>query len=67
MKRSSYLRYDEDIELAVKPVCVWAYSKTGKFVCRLEINGAGVAVFSGKKGKKRLADVDWEQLVKRLQ
>jgi hypothetical protein len=66
MKRSSYLKYDEVVELGKRGLTIWAYGKTRKFVCRLEINAAGVAVFSGTKGKKRLANASWEQLVRKL-
>lgn len=66
VKRSSYMKYEEYIELGVKPVRLWAYSKTGKFVCRVELNSAGVAIFSGVTGKKRLADVSWEGFIKQL-
>ena len=66
VKRSSYMQYTKSVELGVKPVRFWAYDKKGKFVCRVELNSAGVAVFSGIKGNKRLADVNWEEFVKRL-
>ena len=33
---------------------------------RVELNGAGIAVFSGTKGRKQLANVTWEKLVERL-
>jgi len=66
MKRSSYMLYDETIELGKRGLKLWAYGKTGKYVCRVEINAAGIAVYTGKKGGKRLADVNWENLVKRL-
>ncbi len=64
-RRSSYMQYG--VELGVKPVTFWAYGKSGKFVCRIEVNSAGVAIFSGVKGKKRLADVSWEAFVQQLQ
>ena len=66
VKRSSYLKYDEYLELGVKPVRVWAYSKTRSFVCRVEINAAGIALYAGKKGRKQLGDVSWERLVESL-
>ena len=67
MKRSSFLQYTAGSELGVKPVRVWGYDKKGKFVCRLEINGAGLAVYTGKKGQKRVGDLNWEKLVQQLQ
>jgi len=66
MRRTSYLQYDQAIELGMTPLYVWGYGKKGKFVCRLEVNAAGLAIYSGKKGGKRLADVSWETLVKKL-
>ena len=66
MKRSSYLKYDEVIELGKRGLKIWAYGKTKRFVCRLEINATGVAVFSGGKGKKRIANVSWERFVEKL-
>ena len=42
MKRSSYLKHDETIELGKRGLTVWAYGRTGKYVCRVEINAAGV-------------------------
>lgn len=53
-------------ELGVKPIRFWAYDKRGKFVCRVELNSAGVAVFSGVKGKRRIADMGWETLCANL-
>ncbi len=66
MKRSSYLKYDETVELRKRGLTIWAYGKNNKFVCRIEINAAGMAVFSGTKGKKRIANASWEGLVEKL-
>lgn len=66
MKRSSYLRYDEVTPLGKKGLKIWAYDPKEKFVCRLEFNGAGIAVFSGTKGGKRVANLSWERFVKKL-
>ncbi len=66
MKRKSYLKYSAEVKLRIKPVFVWGYGRTGRFVCRVEINSAGLAVYSGKKGTKRLGNMSWEDLVKRL-
>ena len=65
-RRSSYLSVPDGIELARSPAIVRGYSKSGRFVCRLEISSAGVAVYSGGKGKKLLRNVTWETLVKLL-
>ena len=66
MKQRSYLKYSGYVELGIKSAYVWGYGKNGKFVCRVEINRAGIAVYSGKKGTKRLGNMSWEGLVKRL-
>jgi hypothetical protein len=66
MKRSSYLKYDETVELGKRGLTIWAYGKSRKFVCRLEINAAGIEVFSGTKGRRRIANASWERLVERL-
>lgn len=66
MKRSAYLKYDEEIVIGKRGLTIWAYGPKGKYVCRVQINAAGIAVYTGKKGGKRVADVNWENLVKRL-
>ena len=66
MKRSSYLKYDETVELGKRGLTIWAYGKNQKFVCRLEINATGVAAFSGATGRKRIANASWERLVEKL-
>ncbi len=65
MKRSSYLQNNDYQPLGVKPVKVWGYDKKGKFVCRVEINGAGVAVYGGSEGTN-VSAIAWEGFVKRL-
>lgn len=66
MKRSSYLKYDEVVSLGRRGLTVWGYDKTGVFVCRVEINGAGLAIYSGTKGRKKIANANWERLVMKL-
>ena len=64
-KRSSYLslRY---LSLDTRPIKIWGYDTSDEFVCRLEINAAGVAVYSGKRGGKKLCNHDWETFVGKL-
>jgi hypothetical protein len=64
-KRSSYLsaRY---LQLETRPVKIWGYDQSENFVCRLEVNSAGVAVFSGRKGTKKICDLTWEGLIQKL-
>jgi hypothetical protein len=45
---------------------VWAYNKRGKYVGRVEINHAGLAAFTGRRGKKPLGNLSWEKLFERL-
>jgi hypothetical protein len=65
-RRSSYLHVPQVIALERSPIMIWGYDPSGEFVCRLEINGAGIAVYSGKKGGKQLLNVTWERLVEDL-
>jgi V8-like Glu-specific endopeptidase len=65
-RRSSYLKHDEEVELGIRGLTVWGYSGRGKFVCRMWVNSAGVAIFSGTTGNKRIANVTWEGLVAKL-
>ena len=64
-KRSSYLSA-RNIHLGKKPIIIWGYDQSDTFVCRLEINAAGLEVFSGVTGGKRLCDWNWERLVLEL-
>ena len=63
--RSSYLSA-HDLQLGKRPIKIWGYDKSEDFVCRLEINSAGVAIFSGGRGGKKLGDYSWERLVRKL-
>ncbi len=63
--RSSYLEA-RWLELGKRPLIIRGYSKSGDFVCRLEINSAGVAIYSGERGGKQLGNHSWEGLVERL-
>lgn len=66
MERTATVKHHQRIELGTHGLSVRGYDMNGDFVCRLEINGAGVAVWGGTKGRKRLANLNWEQLVERL-
>lgn len=66
LKRKAYLLHDEEIELGRKGLKIWGYDPKGKYVCRLEINAAGIAVYKGKKGGKRVVNVTWEKLINQL-
>ncbi len=67
LKRSSYLSMRDSVSLGKgDAVTIWGYDPDGKFVCRLEISNAGMAIFSGQKGGKMLRNLTWERLVKEL-
>jgi hypothetical protein len=67
VKRSSTMQNPGRVDLGVGPsVSVRGYNKKGKFVCRVEPNTAGLALYAGTRGGKRIANVNWEQLVERL-
>jgi hypothetical protein len=67
LKRSSSMQYRGYVDLGMGPsVRIRGYDKKSKFVCRVELNSAGLALFSGTKGQKKIANVTWEQLVERL-
>jgi hypothetical protein len=66
MKRSSYIMHDETVPLGKRGVTIWAYGRTGRYVCRLEVNATGISIYSGKKGGLKIANVNWEKLVKKL-
>lgn len=61
-KRSSYLSV-KSLPLMKKPIVVWGYDKDDTFVCRLEINSAGVEIFGGPRGNQQIANLNWEGLV----
>ncbi len=66
-KRTGYLKLHETVALKKVGLTVWAYSKQGKYVGRVEINRAGLAAYTGLKGKKRLGNMNWEMLFHRLE
>ena len=45
---------------------VWASGRGEQYVCRVEINSAGLALYAGNVGRKRLANASWERLVSLL-
>jgi hypothetical protein len=67
LKRSSYLSIRDSVSLGKgDAVTIWGHDTEGRFVCRLELSNAGVAVYSGAKGQKRLCNLTWEGLVDTL-
>lgn len=65
-KRMGYLKLHEEVELNIKGLSVWAYSKKAKFIGRLEINRAGIEAFTGPKGNTSLGNLSWEDVFERL-
>jgi hypothetical protein len=71
-KRGAYLhvgrpQFGVPVPVGKKPVWITGYSKSDEFVCRLEISAAGIAVFTGRKGRKSLGDWTWEKFVQDLE
>jgi hypothetical protein len=71
-KRGAYLHVGKaengiPIPARKRPVWITGYSKSEKFVCRLEISAAGIVVFTGTKGTKKLGDYTWEEFVRKLE
>ena len=67
-KRSQgYLKIHETVELTLRGITVWAYTKRGKLLGRVEVNRAGLAVATGKKGNKQLGNLSWEKLIEVLE
>jgi len=64
-RRTSYVSA-VDLPLANKPLKISGYDKEEKFVCRLEVSAAGVAVFIGEKGNTKVCDLSWEEFVDQL-
>lgn len=66
-KHMGYLKLNEEVALNIRGLTVWAYGKRGKYLGRVEINRAGLAAYTGVKGKKRLGNMSWERLFERLE
>ena len=60
LRRHATVEVLKPIKLARAPITVRGFDTSGKFVCRLEINGAGVDVFAGEKGGKLICRLNWE-------
>ena len=65
-KSRGYLQVHETVELTLRGLTVWAYTKRGKFLGRVDINRAGLAASVGKKGNKVLGNMSWETFFERL-
>lgn len=66
IKSKGYLRVHETVELTLRGLTVWAYTKRGKFLGRVDVNRAGLSASVGKKANKLLGNMTWEQLFERL-
>jgi hypothetical protein len=67
MKRRGYLKMNETIELGLPGITVWAYGQRHKYLGRVEINAAGLAAYTGKKGNKKLGNMSWAHFFDRLE
>jgi hypothetical protein len=70
-KRGAYLHIGRDdngipIPARTRPVWITGYGKAEGFACRLEISAAGIVVYTGTKGRKKLGDFTWEEFVDQL-
>lgn len=65
-RRSASMKIGGEIELGNNPMIIRGYDPNGKFTCRLQIAAAGLAIYAGPKGNDRLANVSWEELVKKF-
>jgi len=66
VKREAYLHINETVKLTLRGITVWAYTRRGKFLGKVEINRAGLAAYTGKKAGIKLGDMRWETLFERL-
>jgi hypothetical protein len=66
-KNRGYLRVHETVELALRGLTVWAYTKRGKLLGRVDINRAGLKAYIGKKSNKVLGNMSWNDLFERLE
>ena len=64
-KRTGFLQLEE-IPLSRVGVSIRAYDKKKNYVGRVEINHAGLAAYTGPRGKKCIANLSWEKLFARL-
>lgn len=65
-RRMGYLQMKEEVPLGIRGLVVWAYSKRGKYLGRVEINRAGLAAYTGRKGQNCLGNMSWERFFERL-
>ena len=67
-RRSSFLSLPKGykIELGKGLIKVWAYTTSEVPICRLEINAAGIGVYTGKMGKTKLFSGYWEKFIERV-
>jgi hypothetical protein len=67
-KRSQgYFKIHETVEMTLRGVTVWAYTKNNKYLGRVEVNRAGLSVATGKKGNKQLGNLSWKRLFEILE
>jgi hypothetical protein len=59
-KRTGFLQLEE-IPLNKFGLSIRAYGKKKNYVGRVEVNHAGLAAFTGPKGKKCIANLSWRK------
>ncbi len=62
IKSNAYLALNETVSLTLRGLTVWAYTKRGKFLGKVEINRAGLAAYTGRKAGIKLGNMSWESL-----
>ena len=65
-KSKSYLRLHEEIKLSLRGLTVMAYTKRNRYLGRVEINAAGLAAYTGRKGGVKLGNMPWEKFFEAL-
>jgi hypothetical protein len=66
-KSKGRLTLHEKVELTLRGLTVWAYTRRGKLLGKVEINRAGLKAITGKKAGRVLGNMRWETFFKRLE
>ncbi len=64
--RAGYLKFNQEVELNKAGFELSARGKNGEYLGRVEITHAGVAVYTGAKGRKRLGNLNWEEFFEQM-
>lgn len=64
--RVGVLKFNQEVELNKAGCELIARGKKGEYLGRLEFTHAGVAVFTGARGKRLLGNLKWEDFFERV-